>query len=98
MYKKTLIDEITYTNEIEGVISTRKDINSIIEDLRINIKQKNRLESIVNKYKLLMNKVSINLNSSQDVRLLYDELLIREIKEDNINNIPDGDIFRKNNV
>ena len=29
--KKCLIDEIVLTNEIEGVVSTRKDINEILE-------------------------------------------------------------------
>ena len=32
--KKSLIDEILYTNEIEGVISTRKEINEIIETIK----------------------------------------------------------------
>ena len=96
--KKSIINEIMYTNEIEGVISTRKDINNIFEDLKINIKQKNRLESIVNKYKLLMNKTIIELKNSYDLRDLFDGLLFNEIKEDNKNNLPDGEIFRKNGV
>ena len=31
--RKSLIDEILNTNEIEGVISTRKEINEIISDI-----------------------------------------------------------------
>lgn len=30
--KKCLIDEIRMTNEIEGVVSTRKEINEILND------------------------------------------------------------------
>ena len=93
--KKSLIDEIQYSNEIEGVISTRKDIFNIIEDANGLVKNKNRLESIVNKYCLLLENKNIILDSSIDVRKVYDEFLIHEIAESDKNNLPDGKIFRK---
>lgn len=52
--KKNLIEEILYTNEIEGIISTRKEISSIIYSLKNNIEiKRKKLISIVNKYLLL---------------------------------------------
>lgn len=51
--RKSLIDEIEYTNEIEGVISTRKDINDLINEIEKKINTRNRFEGIVNKYVLL---------------------------------------------
>lgn len=44
--KQSLIDEIHFTNQIEGVISTRKDIFNILEDIKANNKEKQRLEEL----------------------------------------------------
>ena len=96
--KKSLIDEIQYSNEIEGVISTRKDIFNIMEDINRLVKNKNRLESIVNKYCLLLEDKNISLDSSKDVRKVYDEFLLNEITVSDKNNLPDGKIFRKDPV
>ena len=96
--KKSLIDEVQFTNEIEGVISTRKDINDIIEDISINTKTKDRLESIINKYHLITNNINIELNNAKDIRDLYDEMLYHEIEMDDPKNLPDGELFRKNTV
>ena len=96
--KKSLIDEVQFTNEIEGVISTRKDINDIIEDISINTKTKYRLESIINKYYLITNNINFELNSAKDIRDLYNEMLYHEIEMDDPKNLPDGELFRKNTV
>lgn len=95
--RKVLIDEVEYTNKIEGVISTRKDINEVIIQLENNIKSKDRFFGIVNKY-LMMTKEEINLKKSIDVRKLYEEMLYKEIIEEDVNNTLDGKIFRKNIV
>ena len=48
---KSLIDEILYTNEIEGIISTRKEISEIIDTIKNNEKSKpNKIQSLINKY------------------------------------------------
>ena len=54
--RKSLIDEIHYTNQIEGVISTRKDINDLITEIEKKTTTRNRLEGIVNKYLMLTNE------------------------------------------
>lgn len=51
--QKSLIDEIEFTNQIEAVISTRKDIHNLINEIERRIKTKNRFKGIVNKYVLL---------------------------------------------
>lgn len=95
--KKSLIDEIHFTNEIEGVLSTRKDINNILES--INVKNKERLVGIINKYNLLSkNSKSLTIKTALDVRKLYDEMLAKEIELEDKKNLPDGEIFRKDRV
>ena len=96
--KKSLIDEVTHTNEIEGVVSTRKEINDIIDDLSNNTKKNVRFWGIVNKYKMLMNDETISLKSCNDIRNLFNDILLDEIVEDDPKNAPDGLIFRKDIV
>lgn len=97
--KKCLIDEIQYTNEIEGVISNRKEISSIINDIKNNRHTKNiRLEGIVNSYINLINDKEITLSTPKDIRKIYDDLLLHEISIENSKNVPDGELFRKEKV
>lgn len=93
--QKSLIDEVKQTNELEGVASTRKEIKEVLDN---KTDKNNRLYGIVQKYSLLMTSDKVPLNNCQDIRNLYDEFVLSEIKESNPENIPDGDIFRKNNV
>lgn len=94
--RKCLIDEIKMTNDIEGIISTRKEIDEILQD-KIN-NNKNRLYGLVKKYELLKEKDDVNLGTIQDIRELYDELVLQEVVEEDDKNIPDGNIFRKGRV
>lgn len=94
--KKCLIDEIKMTNEIEGVISTRKEINEILND-EINSTKNKRLYGLVKKYELLMEE-DIKLTNCKDIRELYDELALKEVIEENPKNYPDGSIFRADKV
>lgn len=95
--KKCIVDEIQLTNEIEGVHSTRKEIRELINDKTEN-KERKRLYGLVQKYMMLAKGQQIELKSCQDIRKLYDEFVLAEIKADNPDNIPDGDIFRKDIV
>lgn len=94
--KKCLIDEIRMTNEIEGVISTRKEINEILND-KTNENKKRRLYGLVKKYELLMEE-DIQLLDCKDIRKLYDELVLKEVIEEEPKNYPDGSIFRADKV
>ncbi len=95
--RKSLIDEIEYTNQIEGVISTRKDINDLINEINKKTISHNRFEGIVNKYLMLFDE-QIEFNTAEDIRELYDEMLYNEIKIEDEKNLPDGLIFRKDSV
>lgn len=96
-FRKSLVDEIHFTNQIEGVISTRKEISDLINEIEQKVVTKNRFVGIVNKYLMLM-KDDIKINDSNDIRKLYDEMLYEEIKSEDANNLPDGLIFRKDQV
>lgn len=95
--KRCLIDEIVLTNHIEGVHSTRKEISEILQDLSRNNKRE-RFVGLVNKYALLMKNESLPIKTSEDIRKIYDDIFFEEIKANDPDDLPDGEIFRKNDV
>lgn len=95
--RRCLIDEIILTNGIEGVHSTRREIGGVLAELDQNNHRK-RFYGLVQKYLLLQNREAFPLTSCQDVRKIYDELLLKEVVEDDSKNRPDGKLFRKGAV
>ena len=95
--KSCMIEEIQSTNEIEGVRSTHQEIReAIFAQGKYNPDV--RLWGIVNKYNKIINDENIKLKTCEDIRNLYDDFILDEIKRNNTSNIPDGNIFRKNSV
>ncbi len=85
----SLINEIQITNSIEGVYSTKKEILAAYNH------KSDRFNGIVGKYSLLVSDEDIALKTCQDIRSLYDELVLPEVIEESKENEPDGSIFRK---
>ncbi|MGM9551770.1 MAG: Fic family protein [Clostridia bacterium] len=95
--KRCLIDEIMQTNDIEGVHSTRRELESILSDVGSD-KKNNRFSGLVNKYYLLNKNTDISFDTCEDIRNIYDELFGDEIRASDPDSVPDGLIFRKNSV
>lgn len=91
---KCLIDEIKLTNDIEGVYSTRKELSSVLHEVSSKAK-KRRFYGLLNKYQMLISDNEFPLNTSTDIREIYNDLVFKEVAEDCAENIPDGEIFRK---
>ena len=86
------------TNNIEGVHSSRKEIGNalaILEDQSEKKGHKNRFLGMVNRYVKLMNYEEVKIDSCQDIRNIYDEIVLEEVLLEDKNNAPDGKIFRK---
>lgn len=96
--RRCLIDEIVLTNNIEGVRSTRKEISDILDELELKSKGKKRFHGLVLKYYMLMTKEELPLEHCEDLRSIYDELVLEEVKEEDPDNLPDGKWFRKGPV
>lgn len=92
-----LIDEIVLTNEIEGVNSTRREVGEVLERLKANDKR-GRFSGIVQKYQMLQQGNEVPLMTCEDIRFLYDDLVLDEVIADNADNAPDGKLFRVNPV
>lgn len=89
-----LIDEIVLTNNIEGVHSTRREIDSLLEGGG----KSTRFYGLVQKYLMLRKGKTLEFKTCADIRAVYDELVLREVETDDPDNVPDGEIFRKGSV
>lgn len=94
---KCLIDEIVLTNGIEGVRSTRREIDDALQLLAKRSKS-GRFFGIVGKYRVLRTREQIPVETCADVRALYDELVLDEVLASNPEHAPDGRFFRKGPV
>lgn len=88
----TLIEEIKSSNKIEGINSTRKELKEMI--FSEPPKKYVRFYGMVNKYEKLMNEGFIPIETSSDIRKLYDEILLKDIVDEDEGDKPDGIIFR----
>ncbi|MCI2068333.1 MAG: Fic family protein [Bacilli bacterium] len=93
LIRSCLVEEIYQTNLIEGVHSTRKEIFRLLDDFAHA--KKDKITSIVNKYRLLLKQGFSQILNLEDIRHLYDALMEGTIiKKDQ----PDGILFRKDSV
>lgn len=91
--RRCLIDEIVLTNSIEGVNSTRRDIGTVLDELEKKTGKK-RFHGLVQKYSMLQHAETVKLDTCQDIREIYDELVLDEVREEDPKDVPDGEIFR----
>ncbi len=94
---KCLIDEIVLTNGIEGVHSSRREIDDALEALAKKDKR-GRFLGIAGKYRALRTHEQIPIATCADVRELYDELVLDEVLAEDPAHAPDGQFFRKGPV
>ena len=91
----SIIDEITATNDIEGIQTTKKEIRNIL-DSKVN--KTGGLTSIVNAYRSLLDDKKTSFKTCKDVRHFYDEFIHKEVVTQNKNQALDGILFRKDPV
>ena len=93
----TFIEEVHMTNEIEGVVSTRKTIKELMNEVKP--KRYKRLYGLVNKYNEILNQSEFEyITTPLEIRSLYNKIMIEDIKKENPQNLPDGELFRKEMV
>lgn len=95
-----VIDEVISTNELEGVRSTRKQINDLLEEVgregdALGSRQKKRFKELANLYLGLSEPGSRIPKRPEDIREIYDRVMSGEkLGGDK----PDGDLFRRGPV
>ena len=88
-----LIDEVQATSAIEGIHSTRRELQDILEG-----KKSVHFSSIIKKYDALVSNEHINFETCQDIRYFYDNFAHEDIIANNPRNKLDGEIFRRDSV
>ena len=87
-----MTNEITKTNGIEGVYSTKKEIYESMDQ-----KKTTRYSGIVNKYtQIILNNIE-NIDSPEQIRKMYDDIFSEDILKNPENKL-DGTLFRKGRI
>lgn len=94
LFATNLVNELQSTNEIEGVKSTRKELNEVMKRVIKKDYKDQRFEGLVEQYLQLMKKKQIKIERLKDFRHIWDNLLSKAEVED----VPDGKLFRKDSV
>lgn len=90
LFTTNLANELQSTNEIEGVRSTRKEINEVIKRINSHDYRNQRFEGLVKQYLNLMNDKPVTLVKLADFRDIWNNLLSKS----EVDAVPDGKLFR----
>lgn len=94
---KLLVNEILYTNKVEGIHSSKKAIYSeLVNRGNQKYSRKEKLVGIVKKYENILEEREEKIESAEDFRKIYDKLFVDFLDNDNYK--LDGEIFRKDVV
>lgn len=93
-HRGLILDEVMSTNEIEGVHSTRRQVEEALDSIRSKKPscEHKRFKEFARLYLELRNKESIYPKTPADIRKIYDAITAGELEEDDQ---PDGVLFRK---
>jgi Fic family protein len=92
-----IMSEVVSTNEIEGVHSTRKQVEEALESAKskTSAKEHKRFREFAKLYLELTDKNHIYPKEPVDIREIYDAVMAGELDD---RQKPDGDLFRKEAV
>lgn len=87
-----IVEELYHTNTLEGVNSSREEIAESTRHIETNKSGKTRFGRMIKSYLRLLNGEFAFPQHPNDIRKIYDEITEGEIAR---NELPDGEIFRK---
>lgn len=91
-----VLDEVVSTNTIEGIHSTRKQIEEALESRETDNTSFKRFKELALLYLHLAEKDQPSVPETlEEIREIYDAIMEGELKE---SDKPDGELFRKNGV
>ncbi len=86
-----IVNEIEFSNEIEGVKTNRQELSTIVGDTLPNNIKKTRMVSTAKMYKATLTAKPRKIFDLNDIKSIYDDLLDGEIPK---KDLPDGKLFR----
>lgn len=97
LIRSLVIDEVVCSNELEGVYSTRRQINELLETMPVDSSRLShrRFRELARLYLELSDDAHVLPQTPEDIRHIYDRIMSGEdLGED----APDGALFRKGEV
>ena len=97
LIRSLVIDEVVCSNELEGVYSTRRQINELLETMPVDSSRLShrRFRELARLYLEVSDNAHVLPGSPEDIRRIYDRIMSGEdLGED----APDGTLFRKGEV
>lgn len=97
LIRSLVIDEVVCSNELEGVYSTRRQINELLETMPVDSSRLShrRFRELARLYLELSDDAHVLPRTPEDIRRIYDRIMSGEdLGED----APDGTLFRKGEV
>ena len=97
LIRSLVIDEVVCSNELEGVYSTRRQINELLETMPVDSSKLShrRFRELARLYLELSDNARALPQTPEDIRNIYDRIMSgEELGED----APDGTLFRKGDV
>lgn len=91
--KNLIIDELTSTNEIEGINTQRKSVRDLLNGDASNSTQE---KSLVDHYLQIINNENFTLNDPKTIRTYYESFLKEYLSEEDIDDL--GKLFRTSSV
>lgn len=97
LIRSLVIDEVVCSNELEGVHSTRRQINDLLESTpsETGKLERKRFRELARLYLELSDSEHIFPETPEDIRRIYDRIMAGEDLGDDA---PDGALFRKGGV
>ena len=89
-----VFDEVVFTNAIEGIHSTRRQIKDALETASDNASRR-RFKELALLYMDIVSGKAEEPRTPEDVRAIYDKVMDGELDDVNM---PDGKLFRKDGV
>ncbi|MCL2644084.1 MAG: Fic family protein [Betaproteobacteria bacterium] len=94
-YTRSLIEEALWTNDIEGIHSSRQELRKAFDAATEKSNQKAKFKGLLIGYIGMLNHDLVAVKTPQDIRKIYDLVLLDDIAGEDR---PDGDVFRKGSV
>jgi Fic family protein len=92
-----IVDEVFYTNELEGVHSTRRQVEQALQsaEYKESNKHARRFREFAKLYLALTDRNHVYPTNPADIRKIYDAVVAGELR---IKDLPDGELFRADTV
>lgn len=97
LIRSVVIDEVVCSNELEGVRSTRRQINDLLDTMPVSSSELShrRFRELARLYLELSDSSHIPPRTPEDIRAIYDRIMSGEELGQNA---PDGTLFRREEV